>query len=51
MELPAHTEIEQQKFTSTEMVYQGQTTLKQIGIGGTHTRIVFDATIQAAPGI
>jgi hypothetical protein len=46
IELPAREVTEANKFNSTELTYTDKTTLREIGLGGTHTRIIFDG---AAP--
>ena len=47
IEVPAREETEANKVASTELLYKDGTNLEQIRVGGTHTRIVFDAA--AAP--
>ena len=47
IEVPAREETEPNKVASTELLYKDNKNLEQIRVGGTHTRIVFDAA--AAP--
>jgi hypothetical protein len=49
IEVPAREENDPDKVASTELVYNG-TSLKQIRLGGTHTRIVFDDTAPMQAG-
>jgi hypothetical protein len=42
LEVPAHEETESNKIASTELIYKDTTTLEEIRVGGTHTRIVFE---------
>jgi len=41
-EVPARVETEPRKAVSTEMTYNDQGVLKEIWVGGTHTKIVFE---------
>jgi hypothetical protein len=50
IELPAREVTESNKFNSTELTYTDKTTLHEIGVGGTHTRIVFDGAAPIHPG-
>jgi hypothetical protein len=49
IELPAREVTESNKFNSTELTYTDNTTLHEIGVGGTHTKIIFGAATPARP--
>src|SRR5271154_2131835 len=43
VQIPAREATEANKFERTELIYKGNTTnLEEIGVGGTHTRIIFE---------
>ncbi len=42
VEVPAHEVMESSKVSSTELVYEDKTNLREIRVGGTSTRIVFE---------
>ena len=51
IDLPARTEEAATKFVNTEMEYSNNNNLQEIRIGGTHTKIVFNAPNAAAQGM
>ena len=51
VEVPAREETDVRKFSSTELAYKDNTNLQEIRIGGTRTKIVFDATTPMHPGL
>ncbi|HEY1948568.1 MAG TPA: hypothetical protein VGG97_16280 [Bryobacteraceae bacterium] len=50
IEVPAHEVTESNKFNSTELTYTDNTTLHEIGVGGTHTKIIFGGAVPTHSG-
>jgi uncharacterized protein with PhoU and TrkA domain len=50
IEVPAKEENSSTKFGATELMYKDSTTLEEIDLGGTTTRIVFEGAAQAHSG-
>lgn len=50
VEVPARMETAPSKYASTEMEYLNNSTLQEIRIGGTHTKIVFSSPSGPATG-
>jgi hypothetical protein len=48
--VPAREETEPNKVSSTELLYENNTHLQSIRVGGTHTRIVFENPAAMHPG-
>jgi hypothetical protein len=51
VQVPARVETAPSKYASTEMEYLNNTTLQEIRIGGTHTKIVFTNPTSPATGV
>ncbi len=51
IEVPAHEETTPAKFATTEIQYTNSNDLQEIRIGGTNTKIVFDAGHATAGGV
>jgi hypothetical protein len=51
IDLPARTEESTTKFTNTEMEYSNNNDLQEIRLGGTHTKVVFNAPNAPAQGM
>lgn len=51
VEVPARVETAPSKYASTEMEYLNNSTLQEIRIGGTHTKIVFTNPSAPATGV
>jgi hypothetical protein len=51
IEVPAHEITTPNKFESNELTYTNNTTLQDIAVGGTHTKIVFDGAAPMRPGM
>jgi hypothetical protein len=49
--VPARGENEPNKFASTQLLYKDHTILEEVRIGGTHTKIVFDAATPIHSGM
>jgi hypothetical protein len=48
--VPARAQTETMKVSSTALTYKDGSTLMEIGIGGSHTKIIFGSATQAQPG-
>jgi hypothetical protein len=52
IEVPAREETDANKFDKTELIYNGDaSSLREIAVGGTHTRIIFEESSAAHSGL
>ncbi len=52
IEVPAREETETNKFSRTELIYQGDgKSLKEVDVAGTHTKIIFEGAAPTQSGL
>ncbi len=51
VKVPAREETEPKKYATTELTYENHSILQQIGVGGTHAKIVFAGAAPTGSGM